>query len=102
MSGSTESKKPGSPLLVGVGIAHSPPPLKAARIRAISQRRGHFTWNLISRETAKPLFPYAEPAEDLIQHVFDVDPPSDPADGVCSAPDVLRAQFYSLRAARQK
>ena len=43
------------------------------------------------------LFPDTEPAEELIEHVFDVDAPRDPADCVCGAPDVLGTEFDGRR-----
>ena len=58
----------------------------------------------ISRETIhvkqSSLFPDAEPTENLVEHVFDVDPPRDPAHRVSGAPNVLGTEFDGLRIAR--
>lgn len=55
-----------------------------------------------SCEPIKTSFPDAEPAEDLIQNVLDVDPASDAAKRRRSTPQIFSAQFGMRRIAGQK
>jgi hypothetical protein len=46
----------------------------------------------------KHLLPNAKPAENLAEHVLDIDPPGDAADRILRQPDLLRHDFrWQLR-----